>query len=355
MSTKKQRIVVAMSGGVDSSVAAALLTEQGYEVIGITMRLWSYEADANHGCCTPEDLLDARKVASRLGIPYYVSNMEETFDEHVVQQFVDSYARGETPNPCVRCNTDIKFKELLAKAKELGADYLATGHYAQIEKNGSVFNLKRAQDLSKDQSYFLFGLTQAELAQIMFPLGHLTKDKVREIAKKYGLDVATKKDSQEICFVPKDYKTFVESRLSPSQKKAGFIVDRAGEKLGEHDGIHRFTIGQRKGLGVPGTLPMYVMSIEENGDVVVGAKEEMRSSHVAVRELTWTHQSPSLGERVFLKIRSRFEPAEAVISDLSADFMRLTFMEPQASVTPGQAAVVYRNDECLGGGWIIKN
>lgn len=343
-----------MSGGVDSSVAAYLLKESGYDVVGISMRLWSYEADATHGCCTPEDLLDARKVAQQLDIPHYISNFEATFENHVVEPFVESYARGETPNPCVRCNNDLKFSALLKRANELGAHYLATGHYARCVQVNGEFQLLRAIDQRRDQSYFLFGLTQKELSQILFPLGELRKEEVRAIAEKAGLCVFNKSDSQEICFVPGNYSDFVEKRINPENTKGGNLVSEDGTVVGQHDGIHRFTVGQRKGIQVPTNLPMYVTKIDaDSGDVFVGSKKHLQKSSFEVREPRWTHLPPSEGDVVLAQIRSRFLPSEAVIEKIDQK-IRLRFSHPQEAISPGQAAVLYRGSQVIGGGWIDR-
>jgi tRNA-uridine 2-sulfurtransferase len=352
---KKERVVVAMSGGVDSSVAALLLQESGCEVIGISMRLWSYEPDVTHGCCTLEDLYDARRVADRLKIPYYVYDFEEAFEEKVVAPFVESYKFGETPNPCIRCNTDIKFQTLLKKAEELGASHLATGHYARIERRNDRYHLLRAADSSRDQSYFLFGLGQRELAKTLFPLGELKKkDDVRRLASDAGLPVSEKPDSQEICFVPGNYVDFVETRISKEDVRPGKVRNEKGESVGEHGGIHRFTVGQRKGLGIQSLLPTYVLEIRKDGDIVVGPDEGLFKRTFEVRETRWVDEPPREGERVSVQIRSRFQAASAVIEACGGDGVRVSFEESQRAITPGQAAVLYRDDEVLGGGWIDR-
>jgi tRNA-uridine 2-sulfurtransferase len=339
-----------MSGGVDSSVAALLLVRAGYEVVGLSMRLWSYEKEATHGCCTPEDLYDARRVADQLGISHYVSDFEAIFEEKVVDNFVESYANGETPNPCVRCNQDVKFSALMKRALELGADYLATGHYARREEKDGSFALLRARDVRRDQSYFLFGLTPQELSKVLFPLGELNKEEVRQLAKDSGLINFDKPDSQEICFVPEDYSTFVEKRLS--EITSGEIVNQAGEVLARHDGIHRFTVGQRKGLGVSSLLPMYVLSVQKDGRVVVGSNEELKKSAFTTRELRWMGRTPKAGEKLMAQIRSRFEPKPAFVEGEEGGKWKIRFESPQRAITPGQAAVFYRGDELIGGGWI---
>lgn len=364
MSVKKKRVVVAMSGGVDSSVAAYLLVEQGYEVVGISMRLWSYEKDATHGCCTPEDLLDARKVANQLGIPHYITDFQATFEQKVVDEFVNAYKHGETPNPCVRCNNDLKFSTLLKRANELGADYLATGHYARVVREISQgdgitestqeYKLLRAVDASRDQSYFLYGMSQKELSQIMFPLGELTKVEVRKIGRKAGISTSDKPDSQEICFVPKDYSEFVEKRIQ-GQVISGNLIDEAGKVLGKHEGIHQFTVGQRKGIQIPTTLPMYVSKIDKTtGNVTIGSKEALKKSAFDVRELRWVNAPVQVGDRLLTQIRSRFYPSQAVIEEVAEETVRVKFEVPQESISPGQAAVFYKDNQVIGGGWISK-
>jgi len=353
-SIKKTRVVVAMSGGVDSSVAALLLTQQGYEVVGISMRLWSYEQDATHGCCTPEDLYDARKVADQLGIPHYICDFEASFEENVVSNFVDSYRLGETPNPCVRCNNDIKFHTLLSRASELGAKFLATGHYARREEKNGRFALMRAADLRRDQSYFLFGMGQEELSRILFPLGELKKEEVRRLATQAKLCVANKPDSQEICFVPKNYSEFVQKRLTPDQIRPGKIRNEKGEEVGAHTGIHQFTVGQRKGLRLQTQLPTYVLSIDTKGDVVVGPDQSLFKSTFEVRETRWVGDPPQAGEELKAQIRSRFHASKAKIDISAAGKVKATFEIPQRAITPGQAAVFYRGDQVVGGGWIER-
>jgi len=346
------RVVVAMSGGVDSSAAAALLVEQGHEVLGITLRVWSYEGAARCGsCCSPDDIDDARAVATRLGIPFYVADAEELFKHRVVQPFVQSYLDGTTPVPCVACNRDVKFDFLLARARALGAR-LATGHYARIEPSDGTYRLLRAADPSKDQSYFLFTLGQQVLAELEFPVGGLTKLQVRAVAQRHRLPTSEKPESMEICFVPDgDYAGFVERVAGP--QPGGPVVDARGEVLGRHAGIHRFTVGQRRGLGVASGEPLYVQRIEAGaGAVVVGPSSGLERSEFTVLQPSWVHKTPSPAERIQVRIRHRHAGTAARV--LEADGARLTVRteEPVRAVTPGQAAVFYRGDEVLGGGWI---
>lgn len=345
------RVVVAMSGGVDSSAAAALLKEQGHEVIGITLRVWSYEGAAKCGsCCSPEDIDDARAVAETLGIPFYVANAEEIFKERVVQPFVDSYLHGKTPIPCVGCNKDVKFDFLLKRARSLGAK-LATGHYARIEQEGDRYHLCRAKDQAKDQSYFLFTLGQAALKDLVFPVGHLTKAEVRAVAERHRLPTTHKPESMEICFVPDgDYARFVEKVAGPQPE--GEIVTRDGEVLGQHKGLHHYTVGQRKGLGVAYPLPLYVQKLEpESNRVVVGPAQETLRDSFTLLQPSWVDAQPSPERTLQVKIRHRHggAPARVVNED---GRVRVKLIEPARAVAPGQAAVFYDDERVLGGGWI---
>lgn len=343
-----------MSGGVDSSVAALLLLREGFEVVGVSMRFWTCEPDVDRGCCTPEDLCDARKVANRLGIPHHLSDLEENFETNIVLPFLESYKKGETPNPCVICNMEIKFPALLEKAEEWGASHVATGHYARCEFRDGRYRLLRAADPRRDQSYFLFGLGQAELSKTLFPLGGVTKDEVRRLASEANLPVAEKDDSQEICFVPGDYVDFVQKRMNPGEIRPGRVLNQNGEKVGEHSGIHRFTVGQRKGLGLETLAPTYVLEVRRDGDIVVGPDEALFKKTFEVRETRWVTEPPREGEEVSVQIRSRFNAAPARIEALGGDGLRASFLQPQRAITPGQAAVFYRDDEVLGGGWIDR-
>jgi len=348
------RVVVAMSGGVDSSVAAGLLAEAGHEVVGVSMQL--YDNSSGFGtCCTIDDLHDARRVAAHLGFPHYIVNFESHFHQHVQQNFVAEYARGRTPIPCAHCNSEVKFRELLTRAGGYGASHLATGHYARITEDASGrLHLRRGRDLAKDQSYFLFSLTQAQLAQALFPVGDLAKDDVRLAAARMGLAVAGKPDSQEICFVPDgDYVAFLE-RASPALATAGTIVDQAGDTMGAHGGVHRFTIGQRKGLGLSVGVPLYVVDIDaERQQITVGPREALERAAFTASSVNWI-AGPAPGGWITanVQIRHRHEAAPARVRALDDDRAEIAFDAPQSAVTPGQAAVFYTGDEVLGGGWI---
>ena len=352
------RIVIAMSGGVDSSVAAALLVEQGHEVIGLSMQLYDQSGGVKSfgSCCTLDDLHDARRVAGALGIPHYILNLERQFEQTVVANFVGEYMAGRTPLPCAHCNTDLKFAELVTRALGLGAEAVATGHYARVDRpaEDGPWRLRRGVDATKDQSYFLFGLTQDQLARAVFPLGEMTKDYVREIARGLGLSVADKRDSQEICFVPDGGYAAVVERRAPAPAQPGPILDTAGRELGRHGGVHRFTVGQRKGLGLSSTQPLYVISVRaESGQVVVGRKEDLERRELLASEVNWlSGTEPAAPVRVCAQIRSRHAPAAATVAPTGPSSARVAFDEPQLAITPGQAVVFYDGDEVLGGGWI---
>ena len=352
-----------MSGGVDSSVAAALLAEQGHEVIGVSMQLYD-QSDGNASgsgaasfgtCCTIDDLHDARRVASTIGIPHYILNFENRFDEQVVSNFIREYAAGRTPIPCSHCNADLKFSTLLDRALGFGADALATGHYARVEqdRNGRYL-LRRGIDTSKDQTYFLFSLTQEQLARACFPVGHLPKEAVREHARRLQLRVAAKPDSQEICFVPDgDYAAFIE-RAVPELRKPGGIVNASGELLGTHAGVHRFTVGQRKGLGLSTREPVYVLEIRADASqVVVGPREALDRRTLTASQVNWiSGEAPGDWLPVSAQIRHRHLPAAGRVRAVDAARAEVEFDEPQSAITPGQAVVFYQDDVVIGGGWI---
>ncbi|HEX9456561.1 MAG TPA: tRNA 2-thiouridine(34) synthase MnmA [Candidatus Acidoferrum sp.] len=362
-------VAVAMSGGVDSSTVAALLQEQGRPVIGLTMQLWNQrrlpelqgDRPAQHRCCSLDDVYDAKRVAQHLQFPHYVVNFERQFEERVVRPFVDQYLSGRTPIACTNCNTDVKFEPLLRMARQIGAERLATGHYARIRKNDETghWELLRARDDSKDQSYFLWGLTQDQLSRSEFPLGELTKEEVRAAARRVNLPVADKPESMELCFVPNgDYVQFIEAysreRGSPLSNSGGEIIDEDGIVIGRHNGVHQFTIGQRKGLGFAAGKPLYVLSIDrENNRVVVGDDESLRATVCEVEKINWiAHEASNEPLRAAVKIRHKHIPADATVTPLDSARARVTFDAPQRAITSGQGAVFYDGDRVLGGGWI---
>ena len=357
----RMRIVAAMSGGVDSSVAAALLAGDGHDVVGLSMQLYDQrDGEQSFGsCCTLDDLHDARRVARRIGIPHYIVNFERQFDERVVSPFVQEYAAARTPIPCVRCNSDLKFASLLDRARGFDAEQVATGHYARLDTvpnadgSGAVRRLRRAVDRAKDQCYFLFSLTQSQLARASFPLGDMLKAEVRDYARDRGLLVADKPDSHEICFVPDgDYAAFVERRL-PEGSRDGAVVDAAGQVLGGHQGVHRFTVGQRKGLGVSGAVPLYVTAIDATSSTVtVGPRAALDRTTLTARGVNWIEGTPQPGHPVTAQIRHHHPPAPARVWPLDAAALRLEFDDAQPAIAPGQAVVMYDGDIVLGGGWI---
>ena len=351
------RVVVAMSGGVDSSVAAALLAEQGHDVIGVSMQLYDQrEGQTGFGtCCTIDDLHDARRVAAALGIPHYIVNFQSRFDEQVVSNFVREYGAGRTPIPCAHCNADLKFSTLLERAVGFGADGLATGHYARVEQSPEgTYLLRRGTDLAKDQTYFLFSLTQDQLARAFFPVGHLDKSDVRDHARRLQLRVAAKPDSQEICFVPDgDYAGFIE-RTAPELRRPGALVDRSGEVVGTHNGVHRFTIGQRKGLGVSASAPLYVLEIRpDTAEVVVGPRDALGRTTLTASNVNWVSgRVEDEWRTVTSQIRHRHVAAASRVRALDSGGAEVVFDEPQSAITPGQAVVFYDQDVVVGGGWI---
>ena len=382
---RRPRVVVGMSGGVDSSVAAALLHEQGYEVIGVTMRLWTEERpeefSGHQQCCSVEDIDDARRVAGQLGIRHYIMNFEQEFKEKVVDRFVSEYAAGRTPNPCVRCNEHIKYRALLDRLPALDADYVATGHYARVQRiddrrlsndaarNGasegsatfdnrqstiSRYRLLRGVDLSKDQSYVLYMLSQEQLGKLLLPVGELTKDEVRAHARRLGLDVAAKPDSVEICFVPgNDYRAFVEERVA---LEPGEMRDDSGVAIGEHRGVAAYTIGQRKGLGIATGEPRYVTGIDpERNIVTIGPEGDLFADTAEVLEVSWlAAEAPEVGASLEAKAHYKAEPAAATLLEADGERAVIRFDRRQRALTPGQAIAFYSGEEVLGGGTIER-
>ncbi len=367
MPESEKPIVVAMSGGLDSSAVAALLASEGKRVVGMTMQLWNQRrlpelaSDKMTGrCCSLDDVYDARHVAEQIGIPYYVVNFEQQFEEHVVAPFVAEYLAGRTPIPCTLCNNFIKFDQFLAMADTVGAQHVATGHYARITRHAETgrYELRTALDSTKDQTYFLFGLTQVQLSRSLFPLGERKKSDVRDLARTLNLAVAEKPESYEICFVPNnDYAAFLDAYLkeqgSAAPQAKGKIVSQAGELLGSHAGVHHFTVGQRKRLGISAPEPLYVISTDPGShQVTVGASEALLRSTLVAKDVNWVSIAPiSAPRRAQVKIRHRHQPAHATLYPVS-DGVEVRFDEPQRAVTPGQAAVFHDADLILGGGWI---
>ena len=367
------KLAVAMSGGVDSSAAAAILKEQGHDLVGFTMQLWNQRrgisVDENGDplpsrCCSLDDVYDARRVAEELGFPFYVLNLEREFERDVVQPFITSYLNGETPIPCVSCNSRLKFASLDKLAESLGCDKVATGHYARVEfdETANRYRLFRGRNLDKDQSYFLWELTQEQLSRAMFPLGEMSKPEVREVARASSLAVAEKKESQEICFVPDgDYAGFIDRYLAAEDSAdrlpgQGEIVSVSGEVLGQHEGIHHYTIGQRRGLGIAHERPLYVININTaENRVVVGPQEDLLSREFIAAGANWiAFDPPQEDVRAEVRVRYRHTPEPATITPLEGNRVRVVFDEPQRAITPGQTTVFYRGDEVVGGGWIVR-
>jgi tRNA-specific 2-thiouridylase len=365
-------VAVAMSGGVDSSVAAAMLKGGGHEVVGFTMQLWDQRRRLAPGgepqpsrCCSLDDVYDARRIAEQMGFPFYVLNLEQEFERAVVRPFVEDYLSGRTPIPCVSCNTKLKFARLVKVAEDVGAGRVATGHYARVDydEGSRRYVLRKGRDLSKDQSYFLFEMTQKQLARAMFPLGDMTKAEVREAARRLGLETAEKAESQEICFVPDgNYSKFVEDyarhemggRARPDALSPGEITTADGRVVGDHSGLHRYTVGQRRGIGVSSPDPLYVVKIDvPRNRLVVGRREELYSRSLIATGVNWLSiAEPAASVRAAVRIRYRSAEAPATVTPLEAGAARVEFDEPQPAITPGQAAVFYDGDSVVGGGWI---
>jgi tRNA-uridine 2-sulfurtransferase len=362
-------VAVAMSGGVDSSTVAAVLLRQGRPVVGLTMQLWNQRrlpelqgnGPAQHRCCSLDDVYDAKRVAQHLDFPHYVVNFEEQFEQRVIRPFVEQYLSGRTPIACTNCNTDVKFEPLLRMARQIGAERLATGHYARIRENKTTgrYQLLRARDDSKDQSYFLWGLTQEQLSRSEFPLGELTKEEVRALARSFQLPVAEKPESMELCFVSNgNYVQFIHSYSreagNPLHDQEGDIVSEDGTVIGRHTGVHNYTIGQRKGLGFATGKPVYVLAIDpEKNRVIVGEDEALRATILEAKDVNWISVvEPQAGLRAQVKIRHKHEPATATVEALPCGWARIVFDSPQRAITPGQAAVIYDDDLVLAGGWI---
>jgi tRNA-specific 2-thiouridylase len=353
---RKQRVAVAMSGGVDSAVAAALLLQQGYEVIGLTMRLWSGSSSdpTRRSCCSSEDAQDARRVAQTLGIPFYIVDLENAFRHAVIDDFVHNYGQGLTPNPCIRCNQHLKFVLLLQRALDLQAQFLATGHYVRRVESASGAQLWRGLDRSKDQSYFLFTVTSAQLQHLRFPLGDLHKAETRALAEKFGLHLAEKSESQDLCFVPDGDKDRFLQLSNPEMFRSGAIVDGQGNRVGQHHGLARYTVGQRKGLGLSYAHPHYVIALDQQENrLVVGPESALWQESLRVQGLNWLDAEPlQAPRRVWSQIRSAAQAQPGWLIPFGEDQAEMRFDQPQRAIAPGQAAVFYQEQRLLGGGWI---
>ncbi|OGV98836.1 MAG: tRNA 2-thiouridine(34) synthase MnmA [Nitrospinae bacterium RIFCSPLOWO2_02_FULL_39_110] len=362
----KERVVIAMSGGVDSSTAAAILKDEGYDVVGISMQIWDYSAEKSERfgtCCSLNDINDARRVAEMLGIPFYVLNLEEEFKRNVVEYFISEYMKGRTPNPCIPCNQSLKFDALLTYAMKIGASRVATGHYARVVKEGERYFIVRGIDREKDQSYFLFSLTQEQLKRAIFPLGDYTKSEIRKIAKSLRLRVAEKEESQEICFIPdNNYGEFIRKRIDTDKIKEGEIVMTDGKVVGRHTGLPFYTIGQRKGLGVGWQRPLYVSEIDiDNNRLIVGESNTVIKKGAVVENVNWSISEPRTQSselrtsiRASVQIRYRHIASDAEIKLNRNNAVNVIFDKPQRAITPGQAAVFYHGERLIGGGWIKK-
>ncbi|MBA7479696.1 tRNA-specific 2-thiouridylase MnmA [subsurface metagenome] len=347
----KGRVFVAMSGGVDSSLAAALLKEAGYEVIGVTMQVWPSDKPAFGGCCGLEAIEAAKQVAYKLGIPHYVMNFRDIFAQRVIADFCQEYSLGRTPNPCIRCNQYVKFDALLERTKELDADFIATGHYARIEPSPNGYRLLKAVDLTKDQSYFLYTLGQRELRHLLLPIGNLHKVEVRRLAAKLGLPTATRRDSQDVCFIPdNDYRAFVAKHIS---LESGDIVNTKGDVLGRHSGLARYTVGQRQGLGIASNERLYVLQLDVAGNkLVVGTKDQLVKNRLSASKLSWVSgEAPQEAITITAKIRYK-SPETAARLHLNDGVAEVNFHQPQRAISPGQSVVFYQGDAVLGGGII---
>jgi len=357
---KETKIVVAMSGGVDSSVVAGLMKEEGYDVSGITLKLYddSKTSKESRQCCAGQDILDAKRVSEHLNIKHKILFYQKKFKEEVIDSFIDSYVAGETPIPCVRCNQTVKFRDLFKYAKELNADALVTGHYVSRLQNNGKINMYRAKDSNRDQSYFLFGTTQEQLDYLRFPLGEIEKEETRNIANKLSLNVADKPDSQDICFVPNGDYSSVIKKFRPESFKSGDILDLTGKKLGEHDGVINYTVGQRKGIKISSTDPLYVVNIDaDNNKIIVGPKESLVIQNIELKDLNILGSEKEFSDHVLIKVRSTGRLLKAKVS-IKNNSAYVNIVDGEAGISPGQACVFYSKDKIgdklLGGGWIYK-